>query len=177
MQHNPVSTYSGKELEIDDSFVYLGAMFSYNGRFQKHNQRLADQARKSMFAVISKARRLHLPNYIQIQLFDSIAVPILLYGSEVSGFESCNVLEGLCIQFYKLTLKAKKSTPNIMLYGKLGRYPITIATKARMIGFWQRIINGKTDKISYKLYKSLLGMHQQDLFHSKWLLNIKTILH
>ena len=30
LQHNPVSTYSGKELEIDDSFVYLGAMFSYN---------------------------------------------------------------------------------------------------------------------------------------------------
>ena len=76
-----------------------------------------------------------------------------------------------------LILKAKKSTPNIMLYGELGRYPITIATKARMIGFWQRIINGKTDKISYKLYKSLLGMHLQDLFHSKWLLNIKTILH
>ena len=108
LQHNPVFIYNGQELEIDDNFVYLGAMFSYNGRFQRHNQRLVNQARKSMFAVISKARRLHLPIDIQIQLFDSIVVPILPYGSEVSGFESCNVLERLCIQFYKLILKAKK---------------------------------------------------------------------
>ena len=64
-----------------------------------------------------------------------------------------------------------------MLYGELGQYPISISTKARMIGFWQRIINGKTDKISYKLYKILLAIHQQDLFHSKWLLSIKNILH
>ena len=73
-----------------------------------------------MFAVISKARRLHLPIDIQIQLFDSIVVPILLYGSEVSGFENCNVLKRLCIQFGKLILKAKKSTPDTMLYGELG---------------------------------------------------------
>ena len=58
---------------------------------------IKDQARKSMFVVISKAKRLHLPIGIQIQLFDSIVVPILLYGSEVFGFESCNVLERLCI--------------------------------------------------------------------------------
>ena len=111
MQHNPVFIYNGKDLEIDDSFVYLGAMFSYNGRFQRHNQGLVDQACKSVFVVISKARRLHLPTDIQIQLFDSVVVPILLYGSEVSGFESCNVLKRLCIQFYKLILKAKNQQP------------------------------------------------------------------
>lgn len=176
-QVKPVFTYNGQELDIDDSFVYLGAMFSYNGRFQKHNQRLVDQARKSMFAVLRKARRLHLPVDIQIQLFDSIVVPILLYGSEVSGFENCDILERLCIQFYKIILKAKKSTPDIMLYGELGRYPISIFARARMIGFWKRIINGKTDKISFKLYKIMLTMHQKDLFHSKWLLSIKNILH
>ena len=64
-----------------------------------------------------------------------------------------------------------------MLYGELGRYPISISTKARMIGFYQRIINGKTDKISYKLYKILLAMHQHDLFHSKWRLSIRNILY
>ena len=46
-----------------------------------------------------------------------------------------------------------------------------------MIGFYQRIINGKTDKISYKLYKILLAMHQHDLFHSKWRLSIRNILY
>ena len=56
-----------------------------------------------------------------------------------------------CIQFYKMILKAKKSTPNLILYDELGRYPINIVIKSRMVGFWQRLVNGKPDKISSKL--------------------------
>ena len=29
MQQPPIFTYNGQELEIDDSFVYLGTQFSY----------------------------------------------------------------------------------------------------------------------------------------------------
>ena len=93
-----------------------------------------------------------------------MVVPILLYGSEVTGFENSDILERLCTQFYKIILKVKKTTPNVMLYGELGRYPINILCKSRMVGFWQRIINGKHDKIAYRLYKILLSMHQRDLF-------------
>ena len=64
-----------------------------------------------------------------------------------------------------------------MLYGELGRYPINILCKSRMVGFWQRIINGKHDKIAYRLYKILLSMHQRDLFHSRWLLLSKNALY
>ena len=45
-----------------------------------------------------------------------------------------------------------------------------------MIGFWQRIINGKQDKIAFKLYKILLSMHERDLFHSKWLSTVENCL-
>ena len=143
-----VFTYDGQVLEIDDNFVYLGTQFSYNRRFLKHNQRLVERARISMFAVLRKSRKLCLPVDIQLQLFDSIVVPILLYGSEVhvTGFENCKILERLCLQYYKIIVRAKKSTPNIMLYGELGRYPVDVIVKSRMIGFWQWLINGKAEK-------------------------------
>ena len=96
-----------------------------------------------------------------------MVAPILLYGSEITGFEKSDGLERLCTQFYKIILNLKKTTPNIILYGDLGRYPLDIFVKARMIGFWQRILNGKLDKIAFKLYKILLSMHERDLFHSK----------
>ena len=35
------------------------------------------------------------------------SIVILLYGSEVTGFEKHDILEKLCIQFYKIILKAK----------------------------------------------------------------------
>ena len=70
-------------------------------------------------------------------------VPILLYGSEVTGFENSDILERLCTQLYKIILNAKKSTPNCILYGELERYPISFQIKSRMTGFWKRIVNGK----------------------------------
>ena len=45
-----------------------------------------------------------------------------------------------------------------------------------MMGFWQRIVNGKQDKIAHRLYKILLAMHEGDHFHSKWLLSVKNCL-
>ena len=82
-----------------------------------------------------------------------MVVPILLYGSKVTGFENSEVLERLFTQFYKIILNVKKTTPNVMLYGELGRYPINILCKSRMVEFWQRIVNGKQDKVTFKLYK------------------------
>ena len=175
-EHNMTFIYNGQDLDIEDGFVYLGAFFSSNGRFINNNRRLAEQARKAMFSVLRKSRKLQLPVDLQIQLFDSMVVPIILYGSEITGFENSDILERLCTQFYRIILKVKKTTPNVMLYGELGRYPINILCKSRMVGFWQRIINGKHDKIAYRLYKILLSMHQRDFFHSKWLLCIKECL-
>ena len=133
-------------------------MFSYNDRFLKNNQRMVEQARKAMFSVLGKSRKLQLPIDLQLQLFYSMIVPILLYGSEVTGFENSDILERLFTQFYKIILNVKKSTPNCILYGELGRYHISIQIKSRMIGFWQRIVNGKQDKIAQILYKILLAM-------------------
>ena len=42
-----------------------------------------------------------------------------------------------------------------MIYGELGRIPLNILVKARMAGFWQRIMCGKREKISYTLYSVL----------------------
>ena len=69
--------------------------------------------------------------------------------------------------------ECQKLTPNCILYGELGRYPITIQIKSRMVGFWQRIVNEKQDKIAHRLYKILLTMHEGDFFRSKWLLSVK----
>ena len=67
-------------------------MFSYNGRFSKNIKRLFDQAHKAMFSVPRKSRKLQLPVDIQLQLFDSIIVPISIYGSEVTGLKTMIVL-------------------------------------------------------------------------------------
>ena len=73
-------------------------------------------------------------------------------------------------------MNLKKSTPNNVLLGELGRYPAEIFIRSRMIGFWHRIISGKQDKICSLLYRLLFKLEEHNLLHSKWLFNVEKTL-
>ena len=64
-----------------------------------------------------------------------MVVLILLYGSEMYGYEKSDIIESLFLQCYTIIMSFKKSTPNAILYGKLGPNPADILIKSRIIGF------------------------------------------
>ena len=88
-----------------------------------------------MFSVLRKTKKLNLPVDMQLQMFDAMVAPILLYGAEVYGYEKSDIIESLFLQFYKIIMCLKKTTPNAILYEELGRYPSEILIKSRGIGF------------------------------------------
>jgi hypothetical protein len=49
-------------------------------------------------------------------------------------------------------LHLKHSTPNFMIYGELGRYPMEIKIKTRMMSYWSKLISGKETKIALLFY-------------------------
>ena len=113
-----------------------------------------------MFALITKAaRKLHLPIDVQLKLFDAVVTPVVLYGSEIWCYEECEILEKPNLQFCKIILCLKKSTCNVVVYGELGRYPLLIAAKMRIMSFWARLITSQETKISCMLYKLLYKIH------------------
>ena len=164
----------GNEIEIVDDYMYLGVIFNYNGSFKKAKTKLIDQARRSMFAVYKRIRNNSIPIDIQLKLFDSIVEPILLYGSEVWGFEGSSEIEKIHLQFCKNILKVRQTTPNYMVYGELGRSPLSIKIKLRMISFWNRLLSNE-NKLSTKLYKLLHTLHDGGVIDHKWVRHIKTI--
>ena len=105
---------------IVNALSYLGVYFNYNGNSFETKARLAEQARRAMFAVIQKSRKLCLPGRLQLHLFVSMIVPILLYESELWGCENLNIIQQFQLFFCKLILGMKSSTPNCMVYGELG---------------------------------------------------------
>ena len=60
-----------------------------------------------MFALITKARKLHIPIDVQLELFDAVVTPVVLYGSEIWCYEGCEILEKLHLQFCKIILCLK----------------------------------------------------------------------
>ena len=59
---------------------------------------------------------------IQLKIFDTLVIPIETYGAEVWGFEHLNMLDQLELQFLKLVMNVRRSTPKYMIYGELGDY-------------------------------------------------------
>jgi hypothetical protein len=62
-------------------------------------------------------------------------VPILCYDSEVWGIENLKCIDQFHLKFYKIILNLKQSTPNCMIYGKLGATPISLQIKRRIINY------------------------------------------
>jgi hypothetical protein len=86
-------------------------------------------------------------------LFDKIVKPILLYGCEIWGSGKNDIIERVHLKFCNFLLCLKISIPNFMVYGELGRYPLEIDIKVRMILYWCKLIQGKQSKLSIIAYK------------------------
>ena len=81
----------GNTIEIVDTFKYLGVYFSKSRTFYKAQKHCYDQGKKAMH-LLKRIHTLNIPLDLQLKLFDDTIVPILLYGSEVWGFENTGTL-------------------------------------------------------------------------------------
>ena len=164
-----------QEIEIVKNYKYLGILFSRSGSFLATRKYLKEQGIKAMYSVLSKCRANHLSIECQLEMFDKVVVPILLYGSEVWGFENLDIIESVHLRFCKHILRLKQSTPNFMVLGELGRYPLSVKVKLRMVNFWCRLLDGNINKISYLLYKLANINYINYGFENKWICFMKSI--
>ena len=157
-------------------YTYLGICFNYNGRMNKAEKKLYDQASKAMYSLIAKCRRLALPIDIQLKLFDSLVLPIVTYGCEIWGYSQCTLAEKLHLKFCKIILNCKQSTPTCMVLGELGRYPIMNYVKSRMVNFWSKLVQKDHSSIANIMYCLIFNMQNTQDFQSDWLSAIQKVI-
>ena len=165
----------GQNVEVQDSYSYLGINFNYNGNFCTARKKLLDQAQKSLFALYRKIKNISIPLDLQLKLFDSLVSPILLYSCEIWGFENTDNIEKMHLQFCKRILKVRNSTPNYMVYGELGRFPLKTIIKQRMVLFWNSLLSND-NKLSSIMYRLMLKLHDVQPQKFKWISFVKYIL-
>ena len=165
-------------IDIVDDYVYLGVKFNYNKSFKKTIAKQVNQARKAMFSMLSKAKMLNLPTDVICELFNQTVTPVLLYGSEVWGFDDIKQINVFHKKFLKNLLHVNKFTPDCIVYGETGTMPIDMTIENRMVNFWSRIVCGKNNKLSFIMYKLIRSMHYNNTssFQSKWIAKIESIL-
>ena len=175
VKSNPNFRIHDQTIEIVDSYSYLGILFNYNGSFGNARKKLVEQSQKSLYALYRKIRNINIPIDLQLKLFDSLVSPVLLYASEVWGFESLKDMEKVHLQFCKNILKVRNSTPNYMVYGELGRLSLETTVKRKIILFWNSLLS-ENNKLSSIMYKIMLNLHANQPSKFKWVSNVKSIL-
>lgn len=128
--------YGDVILEIVESFNYLGVTVSASGKFLCAQQNLADRGLRALYALQKEVYTLVNPSIGMIlELFDRLVAPVLLYACEVWGFHAAPAVERVHLKFCKWLLKVRRATTTEVVYGELGRFPLLLERKLRIIKY------------------------------------------
>ena len=173
--NNFMFQFGEEEIEVVGDYKYLGMLFNYNGRSRKGQLALKDNATKAMYAVVGTSRKYDLPIDIQLEMYNSMVMPVMLYGCEVWGNYAIRELELLQMKFCKYVLYVHRYTSTDIVYGELGIYPVEVMIKCRIMNYWYRLIVGKSTKLCHVMYLCLLRLYQSGIYLSPWLTYIRSI--
>lgn len=113
---------------------------------------------------------------IQLDLFDKVVLPVLLYSCEIWSYENIDVIKCVHLWILKHILNLKSSIPIFMIYGETDRFPLYITIHTRMIGFGAKMILCQENKLCKTMYMYLYSCYIRDEINIKWLICIKNIL-
>ena len=174
--NKPSFRYANKEVEIVNSYKYLGVTFSWNGHFNTAIRCIKDQGSRAMYSLLRRGRKLGLPKDIMFDLFDKMITPILLYGCEVWGCYSMKGIEIVHKKFCKLVMGMPKRTPSKTVYSETKRKPLEIEVKSRMVSFWLKTATNQEFKWNHILMNVLFDHIANNYSLSPWCSFVSDIL-
>ena len=94
------------------------------------------------------------------KVFDAKVLPILLYSSEIWGHQILDTIERVHMLACKRFLGVPICTPNKLIYGELGRYPLFINSYVRCLKYWFRLLHLNENRLPNQAYRMLLNMDE-----------------
>ncbi len=166
-----------QNLEVVSNFLYLGLKLNFNNKMNIAQKDLNDRASRAMFALLKKCNSLSLPPDIMVDLFDKMLLPIITYGSDIWGFEIKEFIHRFQTKYYKRVFNLNKSTPTFLILGELGKFPVDISIKSRMMSFWLKLVSPHNEnKLSSIVYKLLHKLYLKAEHRSSYISCIQHIL-
>ena len=128
---------NGQGLNVVPSYKYLGITLTSNLLWNKHTCNSSTQAKKLLIGTFRSLGCLHDLSYNTFfKIFDCKIAPVLLYGSEIWGFQDFSAIESVHLYACKRFLGVKRSTSNVIVYGECGRTPMYIVQYVWIMTYW-----------------------------------------
>jgi len=169
--------YNDQYLELVNKFSYLGIVFTPGGSFKIALETLSGAALKAIFKLKSYLIKFpDLKTSYMLDLFDKLVVPVLSYDSEIWAYTNVDVLERICLRFYKHVLGITLQSQTIFVHGELGTRPIKNKLIVNMIRYWIKVVNMNDNKYVTMVYNMLLNDLQINENKMSWVSGIRNTL-
>ena len=146
--------YGNEQLEVVNNYKYLGYTLTTKLSVDISLAEYAGRAKGKIVEIIRTIHALgHIDLNIYFKLFDTQVKPLLLYAAEIWGTISYKTLESVHLFACKKSLGVGKKTPNNLVYGETGRYPLYVDSTMSTIRYWFKVINMDPARIPRQAYE------------------------
>ena len=168
--------YDGCMMRVVNSYKYLGICFSTRLSFYHACQDLVSRAKRALLCIMSKLYRIDCNSInVFLKIFDAQVQPVVLYGTEIWGLDSSSsVIDNVHLFGLKRYLGVDRRTPNDLVYGEVGRFPIQINASVRCIRYWLKLTRMDEHRLPLRAYKMLLNLDQRG--KTNWVTNVRKTL-
>jgi hypothetical protein len=166
--------FNGTRIDTVTYYKYLGITFSSRLSWTQALKTLSLQSKRALIKINAIFGACgDMPVYLGLELFDKLVLPILLYGSELWGYEYREEIEIVQRKYCKRLLCVASNTPNSIVLGELGRLPLYTMYIIRCVKFWFKLISSEISytKACYNILKAL-----DDAGRVTWVSKIKNVL-
>jgi hypothetical protein len=153
--------FEGSPIEVVNKYCYLGFTFTTMLSFNLGTSHLVAKGKKAVYLIcqaFQNCREMSPETFFRI--FDSKVQSILLYSSEIWGYQRLECIEKVHMLACKRFLGVPLKTPNKMVYGELGRFPLYINSTVRCLKYWFRLLQMDPQRFPKQAYAMLILQDQ-----------------
>jgi hypothetical protein len=156
----------GGAIKTVSSYRYLGVEISCGGSWTPAVQALSAAGLRASHALRHRCAEIHLYDPgLRAELFNSLARPVLLHGSEIWGAtaqigltsfgrQESDATEQVHRSFFRSLLGVRASTPGVSILGEFGRVPLFIDRVRAISLYLNRLVglrgNGRLVSIAFE---------------------------
>jgi hypothetical protein len=172
-------SFSGQNVEVVNSYKYLGFLLTTK---LSADCACEDSVGRAKGKVLDLMKTMWSLGYFDpsffFQLFDAQVKSMLLYAAEIWGTLRLSIIESAHTFACKRLLGLSDKTPNHLVYGDTGRYPLYIDSCIASVRYWLKLENMSNDRIPKQAFLMLKNCIENNMFvnNKNWAWNIKTVL-
>ena len=168
---------NGKQLEIVQSYTYLGVNITSSGTFTQAISQLIGKAKKAMMILYKTIMQFQIPLKNSISFFKTFVQPILTYNAEnwtTMTDKQIIKCKNDPTKLYDLALRSPitiaqlkyskfiylgKHCPTVAVFGEIDEIPLQMTAYTNMIKYWDRISQMNNETLAKKAYLENLVMN------------------